>query len=148
MRCPFCKGEKSKVVDSRATDAGSGIRRRRQCKKCKRRFTTYEYVRSPLVVIKKDGTREDFDREKILKGLQKALHKRPVPTEKIDEVVADIEREIYDTYEIEVPSVTIGEVVMAALRKVDDVAYVRFASVYREFKDVTEFLSEIEQIKK
>jgi transcriptional repressor NrdR len=149
VRCPFCKGEEDKVVDSRASGGGSVIRRRRKCKSCGRRFTTYERIeRSPLRVIKKDGRREDFDRENILKGLKKACHKRNVPTEVLDEVLADIEREIYETYEREVPTSVIGEKVMAALRKIDDVAYVRFASVYREFKDVTEFLSEIEQIKK
>ncbi|MFH1422707.1 MAG: transcriptional regulator NrdR [Planctomycetota bacterium] len=149
MRCPFCKSEEDKVVDSRSSAGGSVIRRRRRCKNCKRRFTTYERVeRSPLRVIKKDGRRVDFDRGNILQGLQKACHKRPVATDKIDETVAEIEREIYETYEREVPTSVIGEKVIAALRKLDDVAYVRFASVYREFKDVTEFLSEIQQIKK
>ena len=125
------------------------IRRRRKCKNCGRRFTTYERSeRGPLRVIKKDGRREDFDRENILRGLKKACHKRNVATEVLDEAVADIEREIYENYEREVATSVIGEKVMGVLRRIDDVAYVRFASVYREFKDVTEFLSEIEQIKR
>jgi len=147
VRCPFCKAGEDKVVDSRATEGGFAIRRRRKCKKCGRRFTTYERS-STLRVIKKDGGREDFDREKILKGLCTACHKRPVPTERLDEIVEEIERDIYQTYKGEVPSTVIGEKVMSALKKLDDVAYVRFASVYREFKDVAEFLSEVQQIKK
>ena len=144
MRCPFCKADNDKVVDSRASEGGEAIRRRRECLECGRRYTTYERVEEiPLRVIKKDGTREAFDRRKILEGMSKACEKRPVSTEKLDELVSDIERQLADVAEREVTSHQIGELVMAKLRELDQVAYVRFASVYRAFKDINQFLEEL-----
>ena len=144
MRCPFCKADNDKVVDSRASEGGEAIRRRRECLECGRRYTTYERVEeNPLRVIKKDGTREAFDRRKILEGMSKACEKRPVSTEKLDELVSDIERQLADVAEREVTSRQIGELVMAKLRELDQVAYVRFASVYRAFKDINQFLEEL-----
>jgi len=144
MRCPFCKADNDKVVDSRASEGGEAIRRRRECLECGRRYTTYERVEEiPLRVIKKDGTREAFDRRKILEGMSKACEKRPVSTEKLDELVSDIERQLADVAEREVTSRQIGELVMAKLRELDQVAYVRFASVYRAFKDINQFLEEL-----
>ncbi|MBM4087521.1 MAG: transcriptional repressor NrdR [Planctomycetes bacterium] len=144
MKCPFCKADNDKVVDSRASDEGMSIRRRRECLACLRRYTTYERVEdTPLRVIKKDGRRVPFERSKILEGLRKACEKRPISTEQLDRVVDDIEVEIYRKYDREVPSKDIGQLVMERLRALDKVAYVRFASVYREFKDVSEFVAEL-----
>ncbi|MBI5368155.1 MAG: transcriptional repressor NrdR [Planctomycetes bacterium] len=145
MRCPFCKANKDRVIDSRGSGEGAVIRRRRQCLACKRRFTTYERVEeNPFRVIKKDGTREPFSRAKILNGLLKACEKRPIPVPDLEDVVNRIELDIYENFEREVPSKHIGDLVMRHLRDIDKVAYVRFASVYREFKDVSEFIAELQ----
>ena len=144
MRCPYCREDNDKVVDSRSSGEGAIIRRRRECLNCGRRFTTYEKIETlPLRVIKKDGRRVEFDRMKILNGLVKACEKRPVPTEKVEKAVAEIENEIYMHYDKEVTARQIGQLVMRKLRELDKVAYVRFASVYREFKDVSEFVEEV-----
>lgn len=147
MRCPFCKMTENKVIDSRLANASLAIRRRRECLSCGRRFTTYERVEemAPLVV-KKDGRREAFDRVKLLAGIQKAVEKRPVSAEKIDESVSKIEQRIFAQGDKEISSTTLGEMVMGALHELDDVAYVRFASVYREFRDVREFMAELEAL--
>jgi len=144
MRCPFCKADNDKVVDSRASDGGAVIRRRRECLECGRRYTTYERVEEiPLRVIKKDGTREPFERRKVFDGMVKACEKRPVPTEQLDDIVQEIERRLSDVADREVTSRQIGEMVMHKLRDLDQVAYVRFASVYRAFKDINQFLEEL-----
>ena len=144
MRCPFCREDHDKVVDSRSSGEGAIIRRRRECLRCGRRFTTYERVETlPVRVVKKDGSREEFDRQKILNGIIRACEKRPVPSEAIEQAVAEIENEIYTHYDKEVTSRYIGQLVMKKLRDLDKVAYVRFASVYREFKDVSEFVEEV-----
>lgn len=144
MMCPFCKHDETKVIDSRGSQEYS-IRRRRECLKCERRFTTYEKIEeSPLKVIKKDGSRVPFNREKIRAGVEKACWKRPVSEESIELVVSEIEADLYENFEREVPSRYIGEKVMDALRHLDQVAFVRFASVYREFKDVNDFVEELE----
>lgn len=144
MKCPFCGYEDSKVIDSRPTDEGSSIRRRRECLQCLRRFTTYETVeRMPLMLIKRDGTRQAYDRRKMLDGILKACEKRPVPMPRIEQIVDFVERKIFDAYENEVSSKVIGELVMQELRRVDEVAYVRFASVYRQFKDIPTFMAEL-----
>lgn len=149
MRCPFCHTDNDKVVDSRSAGDGHAIRRRRQCLDCNRRFTTYERIEQmPLRVVKKNKTREGFDRRKILSGMIKACEKRPVPMEKLEEEALKIESEIYGKYDREVPSTAIGEMVMQRLRGLDDVAYVRFASVYRAFKDVNEFVEEVKPMLK
>ena len=144
MECPFCHQDNDKVVDSRAS--GPAIRRRRECLGCGRRYTTYERAESEprLRVIKKDGTREGYDRAKIRRGLALALHRRPVPTERLDQMLQEIEDELTATYDVEIPSRAIGDLVMQKLRKEDQVAYVRFASVYRDFKDVSEFVQEVQ----
>lgn len=148
MKCPYCGAEDTKVIDSRPSDNNT-IRRRRQCILCERRFTTYERVEViPLVVVKKDGVREEFDRSKIEKGIIRACHKRPVSTDKISQLVDEIENELMSTGERELPSTVIGEKVMSKLAATDDVAYVRFASVYREFKDVKTFVKEIAKLDK
>ena len=148
MKCPYCGAEDTKVIDSRPSDNNT-IRRRRQCILCERRFTTYERVEViPLVVVKKDGVREEFDRSKIEKGIIRACHKRPVSTDKITQLVDEIENELMSTGERELPSTVIGEKVMSKLAATDDVAYVRFASVYREFKDVKTFVKEIAKLDK
>src|SRR3990172_11474511 len=144
MRCPFCDNKKDKVVDSRASREGIVIRRRRECIGCRRRYTTYERVEEVLpVVVKKDGRREPFDRIKILQGLKKACEKRPVALSTLEEIVDRVEKKVQETGEPEVPSRIIGEEVMAQLHRIDQVAYVRFASVYREFKDVNQFMDEL-----
>ena len=144
MRCPFCKTDNDKVVDSRGAESGAVIRRRRECLECGRRYTTYERIEEiPLRVIKKDGTREGFERRKIVEGITKACEKRPVSSEAIERVVQEIERELADIADREVTSRQIGEMVMRKLRTLDQVAYVRFASVYREFKDIEQFLDEL-----
>jgi len=144
MRCPFCRDDNDKVVDSRSSGEGNIIRRRRECLACGRRFTTYERIETaPIRVVKKDGSREEFDRSKILSGFIRACEKRPISSETLDRVVGDIENEIYTHHDREVTSRHIGELVMRRLRELDKVAYVRFASVYREFKDVSEFVEEV-----
>ena len=140
MRCPYCGYKESKVVDSRPADESSSIRRRRECLACEKRFTTYETVESlPMVVIKKDGSRQSFDRSKVLRGIQRSCEKRPVP-------VAEIEQELQNALEREVSTEVIGEKVMEKLKKADEVAYVRFASVYRQFKDINTFMSELNKL--
>ena len=147
MKCPFCENPDTKVIDSRQTDDGHAIRRRRECENCKKRFTTYEKVEEMiLMVIKKDGSREAFDRNKIYSGIVKACEKRPVPVAKIEEVVDEIERGLNNMMEKEVESAFIGELIMEKLRDLDEVAYVRFASVYRQFTDINTFVSEIEKL--
>ena len=147
MRCPFCGHEDSKVIDSRPTDEGVAIRRRRECIKCAQRFTTYEKVESlPIIVIKKDKNRELFSREKLLAGLTRACEKRPVETSTLDRLVDKIESDLQNTLKREVSSKEIGEKVMEGLREIDEVAYVRFESVYRQFKDVTTFIKEINKL--
>jgi len=147
MNCPFCKADTDKVVDSRPADDGFAIRRRRECLKCGKRYTTYERVEDvPLRVIKKDGSRVHFDRSKVLAGMLKACEKRPVPTSLLEGVVNEVEREGCKMPDNEIPSRAIGEMVMTRLRKIDDVAYVRFASVYREFKDLNQFLDELKPL--
>ncbi len=149
MRCPFCSFDESKVIDSRSTDEGARIRRRRECLKCTKRFTTYEYVEIvPLVVIKKDKSRETFNRNKILKGIITACEKRPVSIVDIERMIDDIESELLNSLQREVPSAKIGEMVMDKLKDIDEVAYVRFASVYRQFSDINSFMSELEGILK
>ena len=147
MKCPFCENIDTKVIDSRPTEEGHAIRRRRECDNCKKRFTTYEKVEEiPLVVIKKDGSREVFDRNKVLNGIIKACEKRPVSLDSIEGIVSDIERGLNNLMEKEVKSKIIGEVIMEHLKELDEVAYVRFASVYRQFKDVNTFIAEIEKL--
>ena len=147
MRCPYCRADDDRVIDSRSGDDGATIRRRRECHACRRRYTTYERVeRQPLTVVKKGGVREPFDRDKIKRGLARACWKRPVAEEEIEGVVAALEASLYGEYEGEVPSPVIGERLMELLRELDQVAYVRFASVYREFKDVRDFVDELEPI--
>ena len=142
MRCPFCKHADTKVTDSRATDDGRAIRRRRECHSCGRRFTTYEMVEEvPLYVVKKDGRRELFDRNKILNGLLRACNKRRVTRQQLDEIVAKVERNIRNTLEQEIPSVKIGEMILDELQAIDSVAYIRFASVYRQFSDLDSFMA-------
>ena len=147
MRCPFCENQDTKVIDSRPTEEGHAIRRRRECENCKKRFTTYEKVEEiPLVVIKKDGSREVFDRNKVLNGIIKACEKRPVSLDDIEMIVSDFERGLNNMMQKEIKSKVIGEVIMDHLINLDEVAYVRFASVYRQFKDVNTFISEIEKL--
>ncbi|MDD4377028.1 MAG: transcriptional regulator NrdR [Eubacteriales bacterium] len=147
MRCPYCENPDTKVIDSRPTEEGHAIRRRRGCDRCNKRFTTYEKVEeSILMVVKKDGRREVFDRNKIVNGIIKACEKRPVSMAEIDKMVAEIERGLNNLMEKEVESTFIGELIMEQLKKVDQVAYVRFASVYRQFTDVNTFVKEIEKL--
>lgn len=149
MRCPFCKVDNDRVVDSRSSSEGAVVRRRRECLACGKRFTTYERIEeTPLRVIKKDGSRAPFDREKIRHGIQRACEKRPVSAAQIEQVVQDIEDEVTKRYDREVPTRVIGELIMEHLKAIDSVAYVRFASVYREFKDTADFLAAIEGVKK
>jgi transcriptional repressor NrdR len=146
MKCPFCGHEEDKVVDSRGSNDGASIRRRRECLSCGKRCTTYEHVEEqPLMVVKKDGRREPFDRHKLLAGLVKACEKRPVSMEQIEQLVDELERDLSRRFEREVPSTEIGERVMRQLHDIDPVAYVRFASVYREFKDAEQFMRELKQ---
>ena len=147
MKCPFCSHMESKVVDSRPAEEGSSIRRRRECLNCHRRFTTYEIMESlPLVVVKKDGSRQSFDRNKVLSGLIRACEKRPVPYSQLEELVNEIEQVLQNEMEREISSADIGELVMERLKKVDEVAYVRFASVYRQFKDINTFMRELSKL--
>lgn len=149
MKCPFCNAEDTSVVDSRSSDDGNATRRRRECTKCKRRFTTYERADTiPLVVIKKDNTRQPYDRQKIEKGILSACYKRAVPAEKIKQLIDEVELEIFNMETKEIPSDRIGELVMNKLHDLDDVAYVRFASVYREFKDSNDFREMLEKVNK
>jgi transcriptional repressor NrdR len=144
MKCPQCAFEEDKVVDSRTTKEGEAIRRRRECLKCGHRFTTYEYIeRVPMMVVKKDGRREEYSREKLLGGLLKACEKRPVSREQIERVIDDIESVLFARFKNEVKSTEIGNLVVDRLQSLDEVAYVRFASVYRQFKDINQFMSEV-----
>ena len=148
MKCPYCGKENTRVIDSRPTD-DSSIRRRRQCDECGKRFTTYEKVETlPLIVVKKDNNREPYDREKIVAGIVRSCHKRPISMKQINDMVDDIEGQIFNMEEKEIPTKTIGSIVMDKLKDLDEVAYVRFASVYREFKDVNTFMDEIKKILK
>ncbi len=148
MKCPYCTEDDDKVVDSRAAEGGRSIRRRRECLRCKRRFTTYEHVETTtrLMVIKKDGSRVPYDRQKMLDGLQKACYKRQVPAERILEIVDETEEELFRKHEREVQSVEIGRMLAERLKRVDQVAYVRFASVYKEFRDLDDFLDEVREV--
>ncbi|TJX68695.1 transcriptional repressor NrdR [Soehngenia saccharolytica] len=147
MKCPFCDYPESKVVDSRPTDEGQAIRRRRECIRCGKRFTTYEKIEEvPVMIVKKDGNRQVYDRNKIMNGIIKACEKRPVPMNVIEKMVDDIEKAIFNSLEKEITSKEIGEMVMTKLKDVDEVAYVRFASVYRQFKDVNSFLDELKKL--
>ena len=147
MKCPFCGYIESKVIDSRPTDEGSRIRRRRECLSCQKRFTTYEIIESvPIVVVKKDRSREAFDRNKLLNGMLRACQKRPVSIETLEAAVDDIEAQIQNSLEREVPASRNGEYAMKKLKDIDEVAYVRFASVYRQFKDINSFHEEINRL--
>ena len=147
MRCPYCGYKESKVVDSRPADESSSIRRRRECLACEKRFTTYETVESlPMVVIKKDGSRQSFDRSKVLRGIQRSCEKRPVPVADMERMALEIEQELQNSMEREIRTEDVGEKVMDRLRKVDQVAYVRFASVYRQFKDLDTFMAELNKL--
>lgn len=148
MKCPYCGYSESKVINSRPTDEGERIRRRRECLNCAKRFTTYEVIETvPVVVVKKDKSREAFDRNKLLNGLLRACEKRPVPLETLERIVDEIETLLQNSLDREVPSTLIGTYAMDKLKKVDEVAYVRFASVYREFKDINTFMDELNKIK-
>ena len=147
MRCPYCKKENDKVIDSRGANDGTVIRRRRECEACSRRYTTYERIEEiPLYIIKKDQRREVYDRAKTLAGIHKACEKRPVALEEQDKIAVDLEKILHEKYEKEVPSRILGEFIMQRLAKLDQIAYVRFASVYREFQDVSHFMKEIKSI--
>ena len=147
MKCPYCGYEKSMVIDSRPTDEGERIRRRRECEKCNRRFTTYEIIESlPIIVIKKDSTRQTFQREKLLDGMIKACEKRPVSLETLERAASDIEATIQNTMDREISSTKVGELVMDKLKEIDEVAYVRFASVYRQFRDINTFMDELNKL--
>lgn len=147
MNCPFCETLETKVVDSRPTEEGQAIRRRRECAKCKKRFTTYEKIEEiPLIVIKKDGNREAYNRNKVLNGMIRACEKRPVAMRDIDKILDDVEKNLHNTMEKEIRSTLIGELVMNALKDLDEVAYVRFASVYRQFKDINTFMEELKKL--
>ena len=149
LKCPFCNAADTKVIDSRPADDNSSIRRRRQCETCGKRFTTYEKIETlPLIVVKKDNNREPYDREKIVAGIVRSCHKRPISMKQINDMVDDIEGQIFNMEEKEIPTTTIGSIVMDKLKDLDEVAYVRFASVYREFKDVNTFMDEIKKILK
>ena len=147
MKCPFCGYSESKVIDSRPTDEGERIRRRRECMSCGKRFTTYEVIESvPIIVVKKDKSREPFDREKLFNGLLRACEKRPVSVETIEKIVDEIEATIQNSLDREVTSIRIGELAMDKLKDTDEVAYVRFASVYRQFKDINTFMDELAKL--
>ena len=149
MKCPYCAYEESKVIDSRPTDEGEKIRRRRECLNCTKRFTTYEQIESlPIMVIKKDKTRETFNRDKLLTGMLRACEKRPVSIDQMESMIDEIESTIQNTLDREVTSEKIGELVMDKLKSVDEVAYVRFPSVYRQFKDINTFMSELNKLLK
>ena len=149
MKCPFCGWNESKVVDSRPADEYAVIRRRRECEKCSKRFTTYERVEEiPLIIVKRDGRREAFQREKIINGLIKASQKRPISLKEIEEIAGNVEKELNNSLEKEIDSKRIGQMVMYRLKKLDDVAYVRFASVYKQFKDINTFMDELNKLMK
>lgn len=149
MRCPFCGFLESKVIDSRESKKGLSVRRRRECLSCQRRFTTYEKIEElPYMVVKKDGSRQPFDSQKLLKGLMKACEKRPIPVSRLEEIVEELETRLQERPEKEIGAAEIGQYVMDRLKALDKVAYVRFASVYREFKDVMEFKQELEHLLK
>ncbi|MBP7175617.1 MAG: transcriptional repressor NrdR [Thermoclostridium sp.] len=148
MKCPYCSHPEDKVIDSRPTDEGATIRRRRECLGCQKRYTTYEKVEyMPLMVIKKDKSRQPYNRDKLMNGILRACEKRPVSVSQIDNLIDNVEAQIYNTLEREVTSTEIGEKVMEEIRKLDEVAYVRFASVYRQFKDIDTFMDELQKIK-
>ena len=147
MKCPFCGYSESKVIDSRPAEEGATIRRRRECLACQKRFTTYEIIeRLPLVVVKRDGSRQTFDRVKLINGMVRACEKRPVTLAQLEGIADDIEQELQSSLEREVSTVAIGEMVMSRLKEVDEVAYVRFASVYRSFKDINTFMEELSKL--
>ncbi|MFO1443988.1 transcriptional regulator NrdR [Bacillus sp. Bva_UNVM-123] len=147
MKCPSCQNNNTRVLDSRPVDDYRSIRRRRECEECSYRFTTFEKVEEiPLIVVKKEGTREEFSREKILRGLLRACEKRPVPLKELEEITASIEKELRSNGVSEIKSESVGEMVMERLAKIDDVAYVRFASVYRQFKDINVFIDELKEL--
>lgn len=147
MQCPRCKYQNSRVIDSRPAEDNSVIRRRRECEDCKNRFTTFERIeKTPLLVVKRNGNREDFNREKLLKGLIRSCEKRPIALEVLEKLVSDVELEVQNTGESEITTTAIGDFVMERLAKIDDVAYIRFASVYRQFSDRTLFLRELEEL--
>ena len=147
MKCPYCGHLESKVVDSRPSDEGSSIRRRRECLACHKRFTTYETMESlPLMVVKKDGSRQSFDKSKLLNGMIRACEKRPVSFNTLESIANEIEQTLQNEMDREIPSARIGELVMDRLKKVDEVAYVRFASVYRQFKDISTFMAELNKL--
>ena len=147
MKCPFCGYTESKVIDSRPAEEGATIRRRRECLGCQRRFTTYEIMeRLPLVVVKRDGSRQTFDRVKLINGMVRACEKRPVTLAQLEAIADDIEQELQSSLEREISTVAIGEMVMSRLKEVDEVAYVRFASVYRSFKDINTFMEELTKL--
>lgn len=147
MKCPFCSHDESKVIDSRPTDEGEKIRRRRECLQCMKRFTTYEVIETtPITVIKKDRSRESFDREKLLRGLMRACEKRPVSIRTLEDVADSIQTAIQNTMDREIHSSMIGELAMERLKEIDEVSYVRFASVYRQFKDINSFMDELKSI--
>ena len=149
MKCPFCGYEESKVIDSRPTDEGERIRRRRECLKCAKRFTTYEIIESvPVIVVKKDKSRESFNRDKLLNGMLRACEKRPVSLETLERAVDDIEAGLQNSLDREVTSIRVGECAMEKLKNIDEVAYVRFASVYRQFKDINTFMEELNKLLK
>lgn len=149
MKCPYCQSLENKVIDSRLSAESDNIRRRRECEMCQRRFTTYERVEEMLpMVVKKDGTRVPFDRMKILSGIKKACEKRPVSVDDVNKIIRSIEEQIQEKYAKEIPSNQIGELVMSQLKEIDDVAYVRFASVYRSFRDINEFMNELQGLLK
>lgn len=148
MKCPYCNSDNDKVVDSRSSHEGTVVRRRRECTTCTKRYTTYERIEEiPLKVIKKDNRREDFDRQKLMAGILKACEKRPVSIEQIEIVVDSIEKELESSHDREVASKEIGELMMRKLKELDDIAYVRFASVYRQFKDIDQFMREVQTLK-
>ena len=147
MKCPYCSYPESKVIDSRPTDEGERIRRRRECLQCGKRFTTYEIIETvPLMVVKKDKSREAFDRQKLLNGMLRACEKRPVSLEQLEEIVNEIENKLQNSLDREIPSSLIGTYAMEKLKEVDEVAYVRFASVYRQFRDINSFMEELSKI--
>ena len=147
MRCPFCGNSESKVIDSRPAEEGATIRRRRECLACQKRFTTYEIMeRLPLIVVKRDGSRQTFDKMKLMNGMLRACEKRPISLHAVEEIANDIEQELQNALEREVTTITIGEMVMNRLKELDEVAYVRFASVYRQFEDIDSFLEELNKL--
>ncbi len=147
MRCPYCGHENTRVIDSRPAEENNSIRRRRVCDECNKRFTTYEKVETiPLIIIKKDNNRESYNREKIESGVMKACHKRPISADQLTSIVDEVATEIYAREEKEIPSTVIGELIMDKLKDIDTVAYVRFASVYREFKDINTFMDELKKV--